>query len=602
MTNPSIRLYGISAPRLEWVLFFLCAVLSFALALRADDDLCKFGVQHFGYWQMWLLVGGTAWYGWRVLRVRLGVYRRWWRCCPRWRAVLVLGMISVASLLAHAHFPHRYKVLADEATLMNTSQALVQHRLAFTPGTAAYRNGIFTVSDGFIDKRPYLYPFLVSVVHDMAGYSWRNSIWLNAALTPAIFALFFVLGRRLHRRWGGGGAVLFACGVPIYAQTMTGGGFEPLNLLLLLAATYNGVRLLERPTIDRLGLFVGTVLLLAYTRYESGLYIVAAAPVVWIVMRRSGWGRFPRSLFVAPLFCVPLVWLQIVAFSMEREYFQIGHKNDATAFSASYLPENLRSAWEFFFSFSPVYLGAPLLAWALVLASLWALARLLRGGLVRRVPPVRCAVYCFAAASIANGVVFLFFNYGQYGEYITQRISVPLWGSAIPLLLAFLPERRWLGWGVGVAGALNLLAFALPASTRDLCGTEYFAAKDFQFVADYCAGRPGEEGVMVFSHAPVYWLAMRYPTAGHASAAKDPARMLKPKDMGEFDRILVHVFEYSPNFVVNEPERSRPPVWFPTVRKHLLARRWISAGLWSALYEVDGLADMPSNPGAAAGK
>ncbi len=595
-----IRLFGIVAPRTEWVLFFLCVVLSFALALRLDDDLCKWSVQHFGYWQMWLLLAGTTYFGCRVVAGRIPTYRRWLGRCARWRVTAAFGLIAVASVFAHVHFPHRYKVLADEATLMNTSQALQQHRLVFTPGTAAYRNGIFTVSDGFIDKRPYLHPFLVSLVHDLTGYRWQNSLWLNGALTPLIFGFFFVLGRGLHRRWGGGVAVLLASGVPIIAHTMTGGGFEPLNLLLLLAATHMGARFWQQPSADRLGLFLGVVVLLAHTRYESGLYIVPAGVLVWLALRRWQPGRLPWVLHVVPVLCVPLVWLQVVAFSMERDYFQIGHKGDTTAFSASYLPQNLRSAWEYFCTPSPVYLSATLLVWMAAPLALWALWRGIRNRAFERLPsaPVGSAVV-FAMASGLNGMIFLFFNYGQYGEYITQRISVPLWGSGVLMLLLLAPAARLAGKSFTVLGVLNLLVFALPATTRDLCATEYSAAKDFEFVADYCAANTGEEGVMVFSHAPVYWLAMRYPAAGHSSAAKNPKRMIAPKEIGEFDRILVHVFEYSPFFVVNEPERSRPPVWFGSVKKHLVAKRWIGGGLWSAIYEVDGLTDTPSGIGAA---
>jgi hypothetical protein len=81
MTQPTIRLFGITAPKTEWLLFFLCVVLSFALALLADDETGKWGVQHLGYWQMWLLVGGTTWVGWRALRARRPLYTRWWRQC-----------------------------------------------------------------------------------------------------------------------------------------------------------------------------------------------------------------------------------------------------------------------------------------------------------------------------------------------------------------------------------------------------------------------------------------------------------------------------------------------------------------------------------------
>lgn len=56
-------------------------------------------------------------------------------------------------------------------------------------------------SDNYIDKRPLLYPFLVSLAHDLTGYRVLNAFLVNVALHPLLLGLAWWLARRLAAGW-----------------------------------------------------------------------------------------------------------------------------------------------------------------------------------------------------------------------------------------------------------------------------------------------------------------------------------------------------------------------------------------------------------------
>jgi hypothetical protein len=583
------KILGVTAPLNEWVLLGLVVVLSIALALVVDIQSAISVIQGAGYWQMLAMVVGAGWFLFKYLRKRLPLYRRWYARAPRGRVFAAAALIVSASVFMHLQFPHQYKVLADEATQMNTSQALQQHRLVYTPGTANYRNGIFLVGEGFFDKRPYLFPFLLSVMHDLTGYRYTNSIWLNALLTPFIILLFFMLGRRIHRGLGGGAAVLLAIGVPIFAHTATGGGFESLNLVLLLSSFYFALRIWQQPSREGVGLLVMCACLLGYARYESVLYVLPVGVTVWMALGRPRSASLPWILYLAPLLCIPLVWLQRIAFSQQSMYFQLAYHQDPSAFSASFLHRNLLGAWRFFFVPNPVYLSSPLIT-VLGVAGAVVLVRILlkkrlgggRGG--------RCewTLMMFLLATIANAIIFLFFNYGQYDEYITQRISIPVFALFLILgvYLVSVFSALWARWAIAGLVVVNILVFYMPAAHGNFYSKEYINGKDFQFVQDYNKTLGAEEGVFIYTHNRTAWLCARRPGLTLREATKDVNEIYNVIDKKRYSRILVHVFEYSPEIWVSDMERNRPPVWFNIIEKKQVAHRWISSGVVVAIYEV----------------
>ena len=109
--------------------------------------------------------------------------------------VIALAVTIVAWLAIHPAL----RILSDEANLVGTSRNLFASRTAtFTVSGKNYYDSYWDV-DVAIDRRPALFPFLVSLVHVVRGYSYENVFLFNLLLLPA----FVLVSYRLAKSIGG---------------------------------------------------------------------------------------------------------------------------------------------------------------------------------------------------------------------------------------------------------------------------------------------------------------------------------------------------------------------------------------------------------------
>jgi len=221
-----------------------------------------------GYWVVLILL---VWFG--VSLVRLARQTSFdWKVWRHHRHAMLVIAATAAVLLAHEKYG--FKILADEYLLLGTSENLHYERHAAYPLRATNVQGPFQITESHIDKRPILFPVLVSLAHDLTGYRPENAFYVNTLLGFTFLALLWALGLKVGRSaWAGGLLVLLFGGLPLFAQQMKGGGFDLLNLVMLATVLLLGIRYAERGDGLSLSAFVGAALLLAYARYESILML-----------------------------------------------------------------------------------------------------------------------------------------------------------------------------------------------------------------------------------------------------------------------------------------------------------------------------------------
>ena len=81
---------------------------------------------------------------------------------------------------AQAPFPPQPRVEWDESELYSTSLSMHYRRSAIATETAVPDHGLPRPLSFFISRRPPLYPFLVSLAHDLLGPSTENPYYVNA--------------------------------------------------------------------------------------------------------------------------------------------------------------------------------------------------------------------------------------------------------------------------------------------------------------------------------------------------------------------------------------------------------------------------------------
>lgn len=469
---------------------------------------------------------------WVVLLAFALFVRALWRlgrtACTGWRPgradYAAAALVAACGGLWLAHERHGFKILADEVLLLGTSMVMHQEREVSYPIRATDVQGPFQLTHKVVDKRPFFFPFLVSLVHDTTGYRGTNPFWVNTALGFLFLGLVYVIGWRLAgNRWAGAFAVLLFAGLPLLAQQAAGGGFELLNLVMIAAVLLLGWRYAERPDDDALTALALGAVLLAYTRYESVLFVLPVAGLALWGWARAGRVVLPWTVVAAPLLLFPCV-LQNRVFESNAGAWELASKPEAGApFSLAYVPDNLGHALAFFFDLTgyqpnSVFFGAVGLL-ALPFFGL-VILRTLRAG--RAAAPGEWALALVGLGLFGIGALLMLYFWGQFDHPVIRRLSLP-----VHLLLAlaavvigarlFRSGAAW-RWACGAAVAALLLQ-GLPSLSRQAYAWEYMPGIEMAWRQDFLRQHPQKDYLFI-DRDSVFWIAHRVAATAVAQAAE----------------------------------------------------------------------------------
>lgn len=495
------------ADRRVWLMALLAALVLVVGRWVLSPAAAVASVVEGGYWVMLLTVVLFVRALWRLAR-------EWW---PSWRPgradAAALALVLACNGVWMAHEKQGFKILADEVLLLGTSMSLHYERAVAYPVRATDVQGPFQFPERRLDKRPFFFPFLVGVVHDVTGYRPTNPFHLNAALGVVFLGLAFVLGTLAGgTRWAGALVVLLFGGLPLLAQQSAGGGFELLNLVMMCAVILLGVRYAVRPDGDSLEALCLAAVLLAQTRYESVLFVLPVAGLaLW------GWARERRVILTWPVLLCPVLLLPYV---IQNRVFELNASMWETAsrpgsdvpFALKYLPDNLGHALAFFFDTTGYQPNSIVFA-ALGLVALPFLGLLLlrRARTPGALDPRGVALAWGAVGLAAIGALLMVYFWGQFDHPVIRRLSLPvhlLFALAIVVVGASL-IRRALAWqALCGAAALALLFQGIPLMARQAYAWDYMPGVEMAWRAEFLARQPGRN-LLFIDRDSIFWITQR---------------------------------------------------------------------------------------------
>lgn len=234
------------------------------------------------------------------------------------RAGLILtALVVTVVLLAVAP---GYRVLADEANLVGASKNLFFNRTANFATTGKWYFQNYWNLNLTIDRRPALYPFLVSLLHTARGYHPENAFHVNAV----IFVLFVFSSYRLAKLVGGelfgAAAAVLVATHPNTMVAARSAGFDLLSSFMLLIVVKSFIEYANQSTPRRLAILALHLCILAHVRYEGWALLLTAATVLFafgLIRRRQLRGYGFLYSFI-PIFLLPRYW-QAVAKARDAE-------------------------------------------------------------------------------------------------------------------------------------------------------------------------------------------------------------------------------------------------------------------------------------------
>jgi hypothetical protein len=586
--------------RRRLLLFGASGVAAVAIGFRlVAPEQAEPWIVHGGYYYILGVFAAALVFAGRVLAARPEAWRPWLRRPGADGAVLALGL---AVAIGSDQFAH--KVLFDEYVLQGTAWHLHATKEVGTPVRAYEFAGTWLATDAFLDKRPFFFTFVVSLVHDLTGFRQENAFVVNVACAAICLGLTLWLVRALTGRAGAARiAVLLLATLPLFGQNATGASMEIHNLAMIAATLVAATLYLRAPDDDRLALLVLTAVLLAQSRYESVIFVVPVAAAVAIGWARAGRILLPWPALVAPLLLVPYAWHNRYV-DTKPVLWQL-REGDTGRFGLHYLPGNLEGARNFFFSVSP---GQPA-SLALSLAGLgglgWALWRWTRrsreaGGGWARWRPEETAVALVGAGIAANVAMLLFYYWSRFDEPITARFALPFC-----FLLAVAG-----GWVVGraadrfrkatAAAALGLAAWVAvwgaPAYARRLYTLENQVMHETDWELELAMSRPGPV-LAITNKATMPFLLRRIPAINTSMAGARASRIAWHLRQGTFREVIVAQVVRPTSAQGDagvEPGDVLPPEFkLETIDRKRFGTRWIRV---SRVVSIDPVPAAPAAP------
>lgn len=334
-----------------------------------------------------------------------------------------IGAIVLTGLWIITIEPYSFKIIFDELLISGASQMMHITRTPSVARSSNWSSGVFLTLDAFLDKRPFLLPFLTSILRDISGYRLSNVFVVNTALLFGFLGISFKWISSLLNRASAYLFLILMAFAPVLAQGATSGNASVLNIFLLTFGLFLGMKYFKEPNKDTLIPLVYCVILLAQVRYESIVYILPFGLLILWGWQKSKSVILPPAVIAAPVFLI--LNLIHIRYTMHASgfYWQTGPDSRRSTFSLGYLGDNLQSTFDFLLSIGQKYPNSAILSILGISGLFVVLFILLKKEF--NTDQYNQLILLLGLLIVNMGVV-LFFNYGLFTVYATSRLSLPL--------------------------------------------------------------------------------------------------------------------------------------------------------------------------------
>jgi hypothetical protein len=496
------------------------------------------------------------------------------------RLAILLSACSVA--IVFSSVPVGLKTLSDETNLISTSQSMLTHQRVDLVTDGTYYYGNFNAIGKEIPKRPLLFPFLLSIVHSVRGYDYRNAFVLNAILFFLMLMALAISAERLAGKTYAILLLLLVLAQPILSISATSAGFDLLATVSLLFSLIATQVFLEDETPETAGLLSMSLVLLIHTRYESALY--AALFVAFLFIKKKVGKKFFREnyypLVFLPVFLLPIVLQRILTRN------NLENPPGVAPFSFEHFSANFLSFLQIQFHFDGdlpyAHLLILLLPLSLGFIVISAYRKMKETSHLIELGLLALAIICL------NYVVIFSYYFGYYGHPASTRFFLNLAVfSSISAATALYLARNHLKPIAAVAFSAGIFIFYHPVAMESRNPNTVLLSRETDLCIHFLKSIDASQAIIVSSR-PGQYTAM-----GYSSVGFDYLRDHLPSVTEELSKGL-HTSLYvlqEKNYRDQKPvENSRldPSIQVEEVEKHM-----ITGEFYLSIGKVTGFSNAP---------
>ncbi len=483
-----------------------------------------------------------------------------WEWVKENRAGIVMAMV-ITVITALAVHP-ALRILADETNLLGTSKNFFFSKTATFTTSGKYYYDNFWDAGVVIDRRPSLFPFLVSLVHVVRGYSYTNVFLFNLLVLPIFVLTSYRLAKSLGGEVFGVAAALLVSAHPITLIGVRSGGFDFLAAFFSVLIIKNFLDHCRAPSADRLAVLWMNLCMFAEIRYETGLFIAPAVFFLLIFRLVKLEYLHPYRVIYAltPAFLMPRLWQAILRGNVPEQdpgavTFSVGNllTNTRNYFGTIVAPFDNRTSHAAFV----IALGVI----GCILALRWMVTRLWRRDY--RTPEFRFSAMVAGWMVLQLLIVFTYV-WGRPEHPASARLII-----AIDTFFSFL--AAWtvssaLGRFKKLVPAIvcaGLFAMAVPVAAQGRLINELTLTREADTTWRFFESLH-EKRILIVSERPGLFTVMNYGSVDFEQAKRDPGLLDGLSRHLFYDIYLIQQVDLGTNKVIPKyeiwPDRARTPM------------------------------------------
>ncbi len=430
--------------------------------------------------------------------------------------VIALGVTLVAWLAVHPAL----RILSDETNLVGTSKNFWANKTAtFTVSGKNYYDSYWDI-DVAIDRRPTLFPFLVSLVHVLCGYSYKNAFLFNLMVLPAFVLVSYRLAKSLGGETFAIVASLLVVAHPITLISVRSGGFDFFAVFFALLVIKSLLDYDRERSPARLAILWMNLCMFAEIRYETGLFIPPLVALL-LLFRMVTWSALRPYAFIyalTPAYLLPRIWQAVLR----------GNVPEQDPGTITFSLENfLNNAYEYYkpilspFNSYPAH-SAIVIALGVIGCILWL--RWIQGRLLAhdwKAPHLKFAILVIAWMLLQAIIVFTYaWGRGQYPSAARLVIVIDTFFSFAAAWLLTVSLRRFKPF-VAVLLAAAVLAVHVPVASQHRMLNRLTQTRECSTTWRFFDSLH-EKRILIVTDRPNLYTIMDYGAMNYETARNDP--------------------------------------------------------------------------------
>jgi len=434
-----------------------------------------------------------------------------------WPGLLVAFSVTMIAGLA---VEPALRMLPDEANLVGTSKNFFASKTAtFTVSGKNYYDSYWDV-DVAIDRRPPLFPYLVSLVHTVCGYSYRNAFRFNLLVLPAFLLVVYRLCKSLAGETFALVASLLVVAHPIVLTSVRSGGFDFFCAFFALLVHKSLFDFIRDQSPSKLALLWLNLCLFAQIRYETALFIpvVLLLLLLFRMISLSALRPFAFVYALSPVYLLPRIWQSVVRGNIpEQEPGAVSFSFENFRNNAADYFRPILSPFESYPAHSTVLIALGLVGCLSWLPWLFRSARAKE----RHAPQLRFAIFA-AAWLLLQAVISFSYVWGRSQYPSAARLFIVLdifFSLAAARTLVAALRRTWVG--VPVLLATAVFAFGVPVAAQHRSYNRLTQTRESRTTWAFFE-RLSEKRILIVTDRPNLFTIMDYGAMNFQSARNDP--------------------------------------------------------------------------------